>query len=444
MQSQAMLSTPSVPLVAVITTPELSQRRPRKPDFESESRALGDLAQTLAASPRLVLQKMADTALQLCKAHSAGISLLEDNAGEAVFRWRALAGKFAPYLGSTLPRAFSPCDTVLDRDEVQFMSRPVRHFPYIDALDPDIEEALLVPFHMNGKALGTIWVVAHDRTRRFDTEDARLIANLGRFAEAACEVLTSLERLEVKVAERGNAAALAAAANRNKDLFITILAHELRNPLGPIKNAAALLRHESLDVKTTQRASEIIDRQVRGMTRLIDDILDVARLQLGNLELQRVGVTVSDIVERTLEVAQPFVVARGHELIVSVPPEPIFLDADAMRLSQVLQNLVRNAAKYTNFGGKIRIGAQRVGSDAVLTVSDTGIGIAPTQLDAIFELYAQAGQAATERSAGGLGIGLYLARSLVEAHGGTIRAASAGAGSGSEFIVRLPCQCAAR
>ncbi len=439
MRSAETLSAMPVPLGAVITTAELSRRPRRAPDFEAESRALGILAQTLATSPRSVLQKLTDVALQLCKAHSAGISLLEDDDGEPVLRWRALAGKFAPHLGSTLPRAFSPCGTVLDRNAIQLMKRPVRHFPHIEALRPGIEEALLVPFHLNRKPLGTIWVVAHDPTRRFDAEDARLITSLGKFAAAACEVLTSLELLESNLAERSRAADLAAAADRNKDRFIAVLAHELRSPLAPIRNAAELLKRETLDAAMKRQSSEIIDRHVRAMSRLIDDLLDVARLRIGNLQLRRTSVAVSEIVEPAVETAGPLVAARGHALVVSVPPEPIILDADVMRLCQVLQNLLSNAAKYTNPAGQIRIDARRDGDEVVVSVSDTGIGIAPDQLDAIFELYAQAGQAATERSAGGLGIGLYLARSIVEAHGGTIRALSAGPGRGSEFIVRLPC-----
>ncbi|HSL71622.1 MAG TPA: HAMP domain-containing sensor histidine kinase [Longimicrobiales bacterium] len=172
---------------------------------------------------------------------------------------------------------------------------------------------------------------------------------------------------------------------------------------------------------------------------MIDDLLNVSRLRLGNLELQRTIVTVSEIVERTVETVGPFIAARGHALVASLPPEPIDLDADAVWLSRALQNLVRNSGKYTDPGGRIHIDAVRDGDEAVITVSDNGIGIASTQLDAIFDMWAQAGQASTERSEGGVGIGLYLARHVIEAHGGTLRAASDGPGLGSQFTVRLPC-----
>jgi signal transduction histidine kinase len=439
MLSAEAFSPKAVPLASVIATPELMQRPQRAPDFEGESHALGSLLATLSTSPRSVLQKLAEVALELCRAHSAGISLLEDARPVPVVRWRALAGQFAPHLGSTLPRAFSPCGTVLDRDALQLMIRPVRHFACIDSLSPAIEETLTIPIHVDRKPVGTIWVVAHDFTRHFDAEDARLLTSLANLAGAALELLASLDQNEINLSERRKATDLADALARNKDRFVAILAHELRNPLGPIRNAAALLKGGTLDAAATRQTSDIIDRQVHGMSQLIDDLLNVSRLCLGNLELRRTIVTVSEIVQRTVETVGPFIVGRGQALVVSLPPEPIDLDADVVWLSQALQNLLRNAGKYTNPGGEIHIGWVRDADEAVITVSDNGIGIASAQLDAIFDIWAQAGQAATERSEGGVGIGLYLVRRVIEAHGGTVHAASDGPGLGSQFTVRLPC-----
>ena len=209
MRSLATTLPTPVPLFDVIATYELARRSLRAPDFEAERRAANTLAQTLLTSPRSFLPKLADVALDLCRAHSAGISLLEGNAGKPVLRWRALSGKLAPYLGRTLPRAFSPCSSVLDRDALQLMSRPARHFRHIEGLSPGIEEALSIPFHVNRRPLGTLWVVAHDQARRFDAEDARLITGLAEFAAAALKVLTSLRQFRANVTERGKVADLA-------------------------------------------------------------------------------------------------------------------------------------------------------------------------------------------------------------------------------------------
>jgi signal transduction histidine kinase len=232
-----------------------------------------------------------------------------------------------------------------------------------------------------------------------------------------------------------------APSDRNKDRLIAIVAHELRNPLSPIRNAVALLRRAEPGTAAAHNACDIIDRQVGEMARLVDDLLDASRLQGKTFTLRRSMTTLGDIVARTLETTRPFVEAHGQVLLVSLPPEPVFVHADAMRLSQVLQNLVRNAAKFTPRGGRIRIEARRDTSNALLTVQDTGVGIAAPQLEEIFELYSQAGQAGQadpDRSSGGLGIGLYLARSLMQAHGGSLRATSAGPGYGSEFTASLP------
>ncbi len=439
MLSAEAFSPTAAPLASVIATSELLRRPRRAPDFEGESRALSTLLATLSASPRSALQKLAEVALELCSAHSAGISLLDDSRGVPVVRWRALAGQFSPLVGTALPRAFSPCGTVLDHDAIQLMIQPVRHFAYIDSLRPSIEETLTIPIHVDRRPLGTIWVVAHDITRQFDAEDARLLTSLANFSGAALELLISLDQIEINLSERRKAAELAVAAGRNEDRFIAILAHELRNPLGPIRNAAALLRNGTLDAVGARQTSDIIDRQVQGMSQLIDDLLDVSRLRLGNLELRRSIVTVSEIVERTVGTVGPFIAAHGHALMVSLPPEPIDLDADAVWLSHALENLVRNAGKYTDPGGRIHIDAWRDGDEAVISVSDNGIGIASTQLDGIFDMWAQAGQASTERSEGGVGIGLYLARRVIEAHGGTVHATSDGPGLGSQFSVRVPC-----
>jgi len=189
-----------VPLESIICTEELNRRPPRQPDLGAVNSALVALAQTMADSPERVIQQLVDTALRLCGAHSAGLSLLEEEDGRPIFRWHGLAGEYAPHLWGTTPREFSPCGTVLDTGKLLLMADLDRHFTYFAEIQPHISEALLTPFHVNGEAVGTIWVVSHDRSRRFDAEDARAIATLGEFAAAAYQTLSGLIALKGIVA----------------------------------------------------------------------------------------------------------------------------------------------------------------------------------------------------------------------------------------------------
>jgi PAS domain S-box-containing protein len=179
-------------LKSVLSTDELSRRPSRPPDYVAENRALIDLAREIAASPDRILQKLADTALALCRAHSAGLSLLEEGDQKRNFHWRAIAGKWASHLNGGTPRDFGPCGTVLDRNVALMFSHPERDFPYFGEVTPLLEEGLLMPFYIKGEAVGTIWIVAHDESRRFDAEDLRVMTNLGTFAAAAYQTLLSL------------------------------------------------------------------------------------------------------------------------------------------------------------------------------------------------------------------------------------------------------------
>jgi signal transduction histidine kinase len=188
------------PLESVLCTEELKSRPARKPDAEAVSMALVRLARTMADSPERVLQQLVETAMRLCMAQSAGLSLLEEEHGRKVFRWHGAAGEYAPHLWATVPREFSPCGTVLDTNKMQLMSHLDRHFTYFADLQPHISEALLVPFHVGGKAIGTMWIVSHDQNRQFDAEDARVITTLGEFAAAAYQTVSGLAALKGIVA----------------------------------------------------------------------------------------------------------------------------------------------------------------------------------------------------------------------------------------------------
>lgn len=226
-------------------------------------------------------------------------------------------------------------------------------------------------------------------------------------------------------------------ADRQKDEFLAVLAHELRNPLAPIVAALALLAHEDAPPDVAARARDVVGRQVRQMARMVDDLLDVSRIGRGTVRLQRELVELHAVVERAIEAVRPQLEARGHRLLVSLPSRPVLLHADPGRLQQVLCNLLGNAAKYTEPGGKITLIAERHAGQVALTVEDTGRGIEPSFLPRVFAPFAQE-ERSLERAAGGLGIGLTLVKSLIELHGGSAEAHSEGPGRGSTFVVRLP------
>ncbi|MDM0022637.1 response regulator [Variovorax saccharolyticus] len=249
------------------------------------------------------------------------------------------------------------------------------------------------------------------------------------------------ETLERRVLDRTTALRASESelreANRRKDEFLAILAHELRNPLAPVGYAVRLLRLKAAANPDVERATQLIDRQVKVMGRLIDDLMDVSRISQGKIELQRQRIAIAGVLHDAIEGVRPLIDEASHTLKVDLPAEELALHADATRLSQAFMNLIHNAAKYMDKGGRIDVGVQREASEVVVSFRDTGIGIATDRLDSIFEMFSQV-ETALSRSRGGLGIGLSLTRRLLELHGGSITARSAGHGQGSEFIVRLP------
>jgi PAS domain S-box-containing protein len=225
-------------------------------------------------------------------------------------------------------------------------------------------------------------------------------------------------------------------ATRRKDEFLAMLAHELRNPLAPVVNALQILQ-QSRDDGQTERAREIISRQVGTMRRLVDDLLDVSRITTGKIILKRERLDLVAATERAVDHARPFIAECGHALEVELPAEPIFVDADPVRIEQVISNLLNNAAKYTERGGRIRVRVDASGTETRLAVEDNGIGIPAGLIEEVFDLFTQ-GERGLDRSYGGLGLGLTLVRNLTEMHGGRVNAASEGPGKGSRFEVTLP------
>jgi signal transduction histidine kinase len=262
--------------------------------------------------------------------------------------------------------------------------------------------------------------------------------------QATAELLMANKTLQAEVLERQRAEEeslrvreILKEADRRKDEFLATLAHELRNPLAPIRNGLHVMRMAADDKAAVEQARNMMDRQLTQLVRLVDDLIDISRISQGKIELRKEQVELAAVVASAVETSGPLIEQMGHQFIVTLPQEPVLLDADLTRLAQILLNLLTNAAKYTERGGKIWLTANRQDSELMISVKDTGIGIAADHLPHIFEMFSQLDHSLA-KAQGGLGIGLTLVKRLVEMHGGTVEPRSNGIGSGSEFIVRLP------
>jgi len=295
----------------------------------------------------------------------------------------------------------------------------------------------------------------HGQRKKLEKANAELAAlNTGLQAEPARELQALNETLERanaelaqrnaelvrEVAERKRAQGALQEADRRKNEFLAMLSHELRNPLAAISNAVRLLQISPPADPQAAPARDVLGRQVAHLVRLIDDLLDVSRITSGKITLRSEPVDIRTVVGRAVETAQPLIAARRQQLVVSVPPDPIIVEGDPIRLAQVLAKLLSNAVKYTDEGGRIRVVAKTApgdhGEEAAIKVEDSGVGIAPEMLPRIFDLFSQAEH--PRDGQGGLGIGLALVRELVALHDGSVEASSAGVGQGAEFAVRLP------
>jgi signal transduction histidine kinase len=277
------------------------------------------------------------------------------------------------------------------------------------------------PLVIDAQLLGTLSFASRTKDT-FSAEEIAVFETISHYVTLAYERIRLVEKLK--------------DTDRRKDEFLATLAHELRNPLAPVRNSVAVIRHSSTDSGMIERATAIMDRQLSHMVRLIDDLLDVARITTGKLELRKARVELSTLLMNAVEANRPLIDQMGHELKLALPP-PIQLHADPVRLTQVISNLLNNAAKYTDKGGRIVVAAIRQGDEAVVTVTDSGVGIPVDMQRRIFDTFAQVDRSLT-RSQGGLGLGLTLVKQLIELHGGTVSVHSDGPGTGSEFTIRLP------
>ncbi len=300
-------------------------------------------------------------------------------------------------------------------------ARDERHLGLIRSLG--LKSFVCVPLAVSGNTIGVLTFATAESGRSYTVADLALAVDLANRASVAVENTQLYQALR--------------EADRRKDEFLATLAHELRNPLAPIRNSLQILKMPRVDAATVERSRDMMERQVHHLVRLVDDLLDVSRVMRGKIELRKERVELATVVARAVETVQPLVDAQGHQLSVRLTADSLPVDADPVRLAQVVGNLLTNAAKYTEPHGRIWLTAEREGGMAVLRVRDTGIGVAPQMLPRIFELFVQVDHAST-KAQGGLGIGLTLVKNLVEMHNGTVEARSEGLGKGSEFVVRLP------
>lgn len=261
------------------------------------------------------------------------------------------------------------------------------------------------------------------------------LAHANPFFDDSGKLLGAVNVL-MDITERKQTEDLVRESDRRKSEFLALLAHELRNPLAPLRNGLQIMLRANHDRTMVEQARAMMERQLGHMVRLIDDLLDLSRIGNGKISLRKEVIDLADAVQDAVETSRPLIDEAGHELTVSLPPRPVHVDGDRTRLAQVFANLLNNSAKYTVRGGRIWLTVEPQGSDVVVKVKDNGIGIPTERLPRVFEMFAQLDRS-LERSQGGLGIGLSLVRGLVEMHGGRVEVSSDGPGKGCEFVVRL-------
>jgi signal transduction histidine kinase len=369
---------PAVGLDSIISTPVLTMRQTRAPNHVAENDALMALAEKLASSPDDVLQKLAETALALCHAQTAGVSLLQSD-GER-FYWPALAGVWASHVGGGMPRAFSPCGTVLDRNAAQLMSHPERHFLYFAAVTPWIEEVLLIPFYVSGKAVGTLWVIVHDHSRRFDTEDLRLMTNLGTFASAAYQTLQSInstklanEQLESEVERRTSSLRhLSAQLMRLQDEEHRRIARNLHDSLGQYlasvkMNLDLLGRSDTADkTRILSEAVQSVDQSI-AETRTLSFLLHPPLLdEAGFMSAARLYI-------------EEFAKRSGIKVKLNFPDGADRLPELAeIALFRILQESLTNVHRHSG-SSTVEVHLRVLEGQAVFTIRDFGRGM-PAEL----------------------------------------------------------------
>jgi C4-dicarboxylate-specific signal transduction histidine kinase len=430
-----------VPLEAIVRTDELSRRPSRHPDYAAENKALVALSTALADLPAAILQTLADQVLKVLQADSAGLSLLTKDGKR--FYWAAISGAWRPHAGGGTPRDFGPCGDVLDRNAPMLFTHWERRYPYLAAATPLADEGLLVPFYVKGKAVGTIWAIAHTDRRRFDAEDLRLLQSLGQFASAAYQAVETTEELKIEIAARKSERRYheiridMAHANRVAVIgqMSASIAHEVNQPLsGILTNANTGFLMLARDPPDVDGASEVMLRTVRDANRAIAVIKRLHALFAktdGPTGLIDLNDALRDVVALCLHELQRGNVILRSEAAADVPP----VMGDRVQLQQVILNLVLNAVEAMSVVDdrpkELLIRTARTDSDdALLEVQDSGPGIDPANLERVFEAF-------YSTKPGGMGMGLSICRAIIGAHGGKLWA-SQGVPRGAVFQFTLP------
>jgi signal transduction histidine kinase len=448
-------------LESVLTTAELSRRPSRPPDYQAENDALVALAQELANSPSSILQKLVDTALELCRAHSAGISLLEEEAGRKIFRWHAVAGQWAPHVWGTTPREYSPCGTVLDYNVTLLFANAHRYYSQFVGVQPLLIEGLLVPFYVGGTAVGTVWVIAHDESRRFDAEDQRLLESLGKFAATAYQARLTIadlaktnKELQEKIAERQRAEQALHASEEKlrqqaKELEQQLIAsgrlvslgevsasmaHEFNNPLGIIMGFVEDMLSSMDPSDPNYRSLRIVDEEAKRCSKIVRDLMEFTRSKSAEF----CSISIADAIDKTLQLVENRLYKQKVTVEKIAAPDLPRIHADSQQLEQVLVNLYLNAIDAMPEGGKLIVEAKIAQPDgltpeAVIMVADTGFGIAETDLPKIFQPFF------TAKKRRGMGLGLPICQRIVKNHGGRIEVKSQ-PGAGTLFKIYLPAE----
>lgn len=439
------------PLLMVGTIEDITDRKLADDALREERRILEALNATgasIAAQLDLqaLVQTVTDTGTQITGARFGAFFYNVVNAAGESFLLYCLSG--APreaFEKFGIPRNTAVFDATFRGGGV-VRSADITKDPRYGLMPPDddlpeghlqVRSYLAAPvISRSGEVIGGLFF-GHPDVGVFTPRTEQLIVAVATQAATAIDNARLYDAAQREIASRERAEAALREADRRKDEFLATLAHELRNPLAPIRQAALISQSTTATEAQKRWSHDVISRQVQHMSLLLDDLLDVSRITRGTLELRRQPTELAAIVEAAVETARPAIDAKRHELVVDIPSAAVRFSADPLRLAQVLSNLLTNAAKYTDPEGQIRVGAGV--SEATLTVSvtDSGIGIPPEDIAGVFAMFSQV-KSTQDRSEGGLGIGLALAKGLVELHNGTLEASSRGVGFGSEFIVRLP------